>query len=58
MVLLPLYISAFSVHNYSFGFIARVNPRTKAKTGDIMKVAFDANKIHLFDKETERVIMN
>ncbi|HEX3029697.1 MAG TPA: sn-glycerol-3-phosphate ABC transporter ATP-binding protein UgpC [Clostridia bacterium] len=37
---------------------ARVNPRTKARTGDIMKVAFDANKIHLFDKETERTIMN
>ncbi len=37
---------------------ARVNPRTKARTGDIMKVAFDANKIHLFDKETERTILN
>ncbi|MDP4092837.1 MAG: sn-glycerol-3-phosphate ABC transporter ATP-binding protein UgpC [Bacillota bacterium] len=39
-------------------FIARVNPRTKAKTGDIMKVAFDPNKIHLFDKDTERTIIN
>jgi len=39
-------------------FTARVNPRTKARTNDVIKVVFDANKIHLFDKETERVIMN
>lgn len=39
-------------------FTARVNPRTTAKPGDIIKVAFDTNKIHLFDKETERTIMN
>jgi multiple sugar transport system ATP-binding protein len=39
-------------------FVARVNPRTKAKVGDLIKIAFDANKVHLFDKETERTIMN
>lgn len=39
-------------------FTARVNPRTKAKAGDVIKVAFDANKIHLFDKDTERTILN
>ncbi|MCX7923127.1 MAG: sn-glycerol-3-phosphate ABC transporter ATP-binding protein UgpC [Clostridia bacterium] len=39
-------------------FTARVNPRTKAKPGDVIKVAFDANRIHLFDKETERTILN
>ncbi|MCX7841707.1 MAG: sn-glycerol-3-phosphate ABC transporter ATP-binding protein UgpC [Clostridia bacterium] len=37
---------------------ARVNSRSKAKAGDVVKVAFDANKIHLFDKETERTIIN
>lgn len=37
---------------------ARVNPRTKARAGDTVQVAFDVNKIHLFDKETERTIMN
>jgi len=41
-----------------FEFTARVNPRTKARPGDVIKVAFDANKIHLFDKETEKTIMN
>jgi multiple sugar transport system ATP-binding protein len=39
-------------------FTARVNPRTKARAGDIVKMAFDTNRIHLFDKETERTIMN
>lgn len=38
--------------------IARVNPRTKAKPEDVIKIAFDANKIHLFDKETEKTIIN
>ena len=37
---------------------ARVNARSKTKTGDTIKVAFDANKVHLFDKETERTIIN
>ena len=37
---------------------ARVKPTTKAKVGDTIKVAFDPEKIHLFDKETERVITN
>lgn len=39
-------------------FTARVKPSTKAKAGDVIKVALDTNKIHLFDKETERTIMN
>lgn len=38
--------------------IARVNPRTTAKPGDRIKICLDANKIHLFDKETEKTIIN
>ena len=38
--------------------VARVSPRSTAKHGDKIKVAFDANKIHLFDKETELSIVN
>ncbi|MBR5239994.1 MAG: sn-glycerol-3-phosphate ABC transporter ATP-binding protein UgpC [Clostridia bacterium] len=34
-------------------FTARVNPRTTAKFGDHIKVAFDMEKLHLFDPETE-----
>ena len=37
---------------------ARVSPRSTAKPQDEIKVAIDPNKIHLFDKETERTIIN
>ena len=37
---------------------ARVDPSSKAKSGDRIKVAFDLSKIHLFDKETEKTILN
>ena len=37
---------------------ARVDPRTTAKTGDPIKFAFDMEKAHFFDKETELVITN
>ncbi len=38
-------------------FIARVNPRTTAKPQDDIKVAFDMEKMHIFDKDTELSIM-
>ena len=41
-----------------FEFTARVNPRTTARPGDVIKVALDLSKIHVFDKETEQVIVN
>ncbi|UCZ54290.1 sn-glycerol-3-phosphate ABC transporter ATP-binding protein UgpC [Bacillus shivajii] len=34
-------------------FIARVDSRTDVQGGDTMKVAFDMNKAHFFDPETE-----
>ena len=37
---------------------ARVNPRTEARTGDTVKFALDVDKIHVFDKETEKTITN
>jgi len=37
---------------------ARVDPRSKAKSGDKIKVALDTNQIHIFDKETELTIVN
>jgi len=37
---------------------ARVNPRTTARPDDTLKIAFDMNKLHVFDKETEKVITN
>ncbi|MEG0178230.1 MAG: sn-glycerol-3-phosphate ABC transporter ATP-binding protein UgpC [Oscillospiraceae bacterium] len=37
---------------------ARVNPGTTAKSGKDVKVALNAKKIHLFDPETEKAILN
>ena len=37
---------------------ARVSPRSTARAGDVIKMAVDVNNIHLFDKETEKVILN
>ena len=37
---------------------ARVSPRSTAKSGDEIKVAIDPNRIHIFDKETEKAIVN
>ena len=39
-------------------FTAIVNPATEARTGDTVKFALDAEKIHVFDKETEVAITN
>ena len=39
-------------------FIARVNPRTTARVGSVVKIALDMSKVHVFDKETELIICN
>ncbi len=41
-----------------FPMTARVDPRTTARPGDVVKFAIDVEKIHVFDKETEQVITN
>ena len=41
-----------------FPVTARVDSRTTARPGDKVKFAFDVEKIHVFDKETEKVITN
>ncbi len=41
-----------------FDITASVNPRTTARPGDSVQLAFDLSKIHVFDKETEEVIIN
>ncbi len=41
-----------------FPITARVDSRTNARPGDAIKFAFDIDKIHVFDKETEQVITN
>ncbi|PNV63222.1 sugar ABC transporter ATP-binding protein [Clostridium sp. chh4-2] len=39
-------------------FTARVNPRTSARVGDTIKLGLDLTKIHVFDKDTEKVVLN
>ena len=41
-----------------FPITARVDSRTTARPGDTIKFAIDIEKIHLFDKETEKTISN
>ncbi len=38
--------------------IARVSPRSTARANDVIKIAMDPNRIHIFDKETEKTIVN
>ncbi len=37
---------------------ARVEPTSKAKVGDTVKICFNLDKIHIFDKDTEQIITN
>ena len=37
---------------------ARVAPTSQARSGDTIKIALDANRIHLFDKDTEKFIIH
>ena len=38
--------------------VARVDPRSTSRTGDTVKVAFETNRLHFFDKDTELSILN
>lgn len=48
-----LYLSLDEDNN---NLIARVSSRSKAKSGDTVKVAFDITHAHFFDIETEKCI--
>ena len=37
---------------------ARVNPRSTARPGDTIKLGIDMTKLHIFDKDTEQVILH
>ena len=37
---------------------ARVEPTSKAKVGDKIKICFSLEKLHIFDKDTEQIISN
>ncbi len=54
-----LYLSTEGLEQHTAqNLIARVSPLSKARTGDDIKIAFDASRIHLFDKDTEKCIIH
>ena len=49
-----LYLSADGVDQ---SIVARVSPRSMANPGDRIAIAFDTNRLHFFDVETEKTIL-
>ena len=47
-----------STSGKSDNIVARVDPRSPARAGDKIPVALDANRLHFFDIETEKTILN
>lgn len=41
---------------YGFNIIGRVDSNIKAEVGESMRIIFNADRMYLFDKETERII--
>ena len=39
-------------------FTARVSPRTTARPGDTLTLGLDLSRIHIFDKDSELVVLN
>lgn len=37
--------------------VARVDPRSTARTGDTIRIAIDPNRLHFFDKDTEETLL-
>ncbi len=50
-----LYLSA---EGRDENFIARVDPRTVSRRGDEITVGFDVNRLHFFDLETQRSLID
>ncbi len=54
-----LYVSTEGLDPHTpQNLIARVSPRSTARTGDEIKLALDATRIHIFDKDTEKCILH
>ncbi len=54
-----LYVSTEGLDPHTpQNLIARVSPRAVARTGDDIKLALDASRIHIFDKDTEKCVLH
>jgi len=47
----------FNTSGKAENIIARVDPRTRTRAGDDVKVALDTSRLHFFDKDTEETIL-
>ena len=46
------------LNSEGYNFTAKVPPSSKARPGDEIQIAFDVNRIHIFDKDTEETLTN
>ncbi len=55
-----LYLSFDGIEDATNGknIIARVSARSASRAGDSIKIAFEATRMHIFDKDTERCIVH
>jgi multiple sugar transport system ATP-binding protein len=51
-------VEASKGENVKNDVIARVSSRSSARAGDRIQIAIDSSRIHLFDKDTQKVIIH
>lgn len=45
------------VENGGKEMVARLDPRTGARTGELFEVVIDMTKMHIFDRDTEKALI-
>ena len=53
-----MYISTSGADDENQNLVARVSPRSEARAGDVVKIAVELPRVHVFDKDTERCIVH
>ena len=51
-----LYLVTTGLEDEDQNLIARVSPRSEVRAGDTVKIAVELQRVHVFDKDTERCI--
>ena len=51
-----LYLVTTGLEDEDQNLIARVSPRSQVRAGDTVKIAVELERVHVFDKDTERCI--
>ena len=53
-----LYLVTTGLEDEDQNLIARVSPRSQVRAGDTVKIAVELERVHVFDKDTERCIVH